>query len=76
MQAWPRCLHVIERLRNTGRRGYHQQYLQRVPSGYCPDHGTGVSCAIGLGVTSTAQGQSHSGLTTRRGSPAKPALGR
>jgi peptide-methionine (S)-S-oxide reductase len=30
---------------------YHQQYLHKVPWGYCPDHGTGVSCPIGLGVT-------------------------
>ena len=29
---------------------YHQQYLHKVPWGYCPDHGTGVSCHIGLGV--------------------------
>jgi peptide-methionine (S)-S-oxide reductase len=29
---------------------YHQQYLQKNPHGYCPDHGTGVSCPIGLGV--------------------------
>jgi peptide-methionine (S)-S-oxide reductase len=27
---------------------YHQQYLHKVPNGYCPDHGTGVSCPIGL----------------------------
>jgi peptide-methionine (S)-S-oxide reductase len=31
---------------------YHQQYLFTVPTGYCPDHGTGVSCPIGL-VTRT-----------------------
>jgi peptide-methionine (S)-S-oxide reductase len=30
---------------------YHQQYLYKVPNGYCPSHGTGVSCPIGLGVT-------------------------
>jgi peptide-methionine (S)-S-oxide reductase len=30
---------------------YHQQYLKKNPYGYCPDHGTGVSCPIGLGVT-------------------------
>jgi peptide-methionine (S)-S-oxide reductase len=32
--------------------GYHQQYLAdtKNPRGYCPDHGTGVSCPIGLGV--------------------------
>jgi peptide-methionine (S)-S-oxide reductase len=29
---------------------YHQQYLSegKVPNGYCPDHGTGVSCPIGV----------------------------
>src|SRR5262249_3749720 len=29
---------------------YHQQYLAdaKNPYGYCPDHGTGVSCPIGL----------------------------
>ena len=33
--------------------GYHQQYLAdtKNPYGYCPDHGTGVSCPIGLGVS-------------------------
>ena len=29
---------------------YHQQYLAKNPRGYCPDHSTGVSCPIGLGV--------------------------
>jgi peptide-methionine (S)-S-oxide reductase len=33
---------------------YHQQYLAKVPNGYCPDHSTGVSCPIGLGVTASA----------------------
>jgi peptide-methionine (S)-S-oxide reductase len=28
---------------------YHQQYLDKNPNGYCPDHGTGVACPIGLG---------------------------
>ena len=28
--------------------GYHQQYLAKNPDGYCPDHGTGVSCPVGL----------------------------
>jgi peptide-methionine (S)-S-oxide reductase len=30
--------------------GYHQQYLSdgKNPNGYCPDHGTGVSCPIGV----------------------------
>ncbi len=27
---------------------YHQQYLHKVPNGYCPNHGTGVSCPVGL----------------------------
>jgi peptide-methionine (S)-S-oxide reductase len=30
---------------------YHQQYLYKVPNGYCPSHSTGVSCPIGLGVS-------------------------
>jgi len=29
---------------------YHQQYLDKNPMGYCPDHSTGVSCPIGVGV--------------------------
>ena len=31
---------------------YHQQYLAKNPNGYCPDHGTGVVCPVGLGVSS------------------------
>ena len=27
---------------------YHQQYLYKVPNGYCPVHATGVSCPVGL----------------------------
>ncbi|MCB9010266.1 MAG: peptide-methionine (S)-S-oxide reductase MsrA [Actinobacteria bacterium] len=27
---------------------YHQQYLQRVPNGYCGLGGTGVSCPVGI----------------------------
>jgi peptide-methionine (S)-S-oxide reductase len=33
---------------------YHQQYLDKNPNGYCPDHGTGVACPVGLGVTAAA----------------------
>ncbi|MGN6680140.1 MAG: peptide-methionine (S)-S-oxide reductase MsrA [Streptosporangiaceae bacterium] len=35
--------------------GYHQQYLAETknPYGYCPDHGTGVSYPIGVGVSAT-----------------------
>ena len=28
---------------------YHQQYLYKVPNGYCGIGGTGVSCPVGLG---------------------------
>jgi len=34
---------------------YHQQYLAKNPAGYCPDHSTGVSCPIGLGITNRAE---------------------
>jgi peptide-methionine (S)-S-oxide reductase len=27
---------------------YHQQYLAKVPDGYCPNHATGVSCPVGV----------------------------
>ncbi len=30
---------------------YHQQYLAKNPMGYCGLGGTGVACAIGLGVS-------------------------
>jgi peptide-methionine (S)-S-oxide reductase len=30
---------------------YHQQYLHKVPNGYCPDHGTGVTCSVGLNLS-------------------------
>ena len=30
---------------------YHQQYLDKNPRGYCPNHSTGVSCLVGLGVS-------------------------
>jgi peptide-methionine (S)-S-oxide reductase len=30
---------------------YHQQYLEKVPNGYCGLGGTGVSCPIGLKTT-------------------------
>jgi len=35
---------------------YHQQYLDRNPRGYCPDHSTGVSCPIGVGVSAATDG--------------------
>jgi peptide-methionine (S)-S-oxide reductase len=33
---------------------YHQQYLHKVPNGYCGLGGTGVSCPIGVGVAREA----------------------
>lgn len=33
---------------------HHQQYLSKNPGGYCPDHGTGVACPIGVGVETRA----------------------
>jgi peptide-methionine (S)-S-oxide reductase len=32
---------------------YHQQYLAKNPDGYCGLGGTGVSCPVGVGVTTT-----------------------
>jgi peptide-methionine (S)-S-oxide reductase len=34
---------------------YHQQYLEKNPFGYCPDHGTGISCPIGARSPSPPQ---------------------
>jgi peptide-methionine (S)-S-oxide reductase len=33
---------------------YHQQYLAKVPHGYCGLGGTGVACQIGTGVKASA----------------------
>ena len=33
---------------------YHQQYLAKVPHGYCGLRGTGVACALPTGVTTAA----------------------
>ena len=33
---------------------YHQQYLAKVPHGYCGLGGTGVSCPVGLGTAAPA----------------------
>lgn len=35
---------------------YHQQYLAKVPNGYCGLGGTGVSCPIGTGVEAAPKG--------------------
>jgi peptide-methionine (S)-S-oxide reductase len=34
---------------------YHQQYLHKVPNGYCGLGGTGVSCPVGSGVRAEHQ---------------------
>jgi peptide-methionine (S)-S-oxide reductase len=39
---------VIVALLSPWRYCYHQQYLHKVPNGYCSDHGTGVSCPVGV----------------------------
>jgi len=36
---------------------YHQQYLHKNPGGYCPAHGTGISCPIGLNVAGSTESQ-------------------
>jgi len=41
---------------------YHQQYLHKVPNGYCGLGGTGVSCPIGLGVDTTAETETNGDL--------------
>ncbi len=33
--------------------GYHQQYLHKVPNGYCGLEGTGVGCLVGIEVDAT-----------------------
>ena len=34
---------------------YHQQYLQKVPNGYCGLGGTGVSCPVGIDMSATGE---------------------
>jgi peptide-methionine (S)-S-oxide reductase len=33
---------------------YHQQYLAKIPHGYCGLGGTGLSCPVGVGVKAEA----------------------
>ena len=42
---------------------YHQQYLHKVPNGYCPDHGTGVSCPVGLNLARPTTGETTAHTT-------------
>ena len=45
MRLEPSAIHFCPQSKD-----YHQQYLAdtKNPYGYCPDHGTGVSCPIGV----------------------------
>jgi peptide-methionine (S)-S-oxide reductase len=42
---------------------YHQQYLAKNPNGYCPDHGTGIACPIGLNVSRSTEPQRSLGTS-------------
>ena len=42
--------------------GYHQQYLHKVPNGYCGLAGTGVSCPVPTAASvAEATGSEHEG---------------
>ncbi len=41
---------------------YHQQYLHKVPNGYCGLGGTGVSCPVGTGVDTSAEPETGDAL--------------
>ena len=43
---------------------YHQQYLEKNPSGYCPNHSTGIACPIGLNVAASTA-ESRSGVSSQ-----------
>ena len=43
---------------------YHQQYLHKVPHGYCGLGGTGVSCPIATGVAGDASAATAAGDST------------
>jgi peptide-methionine (S)-S-oxide reductase len=42
---------------------YHQQYLAKNPGGYCPAHGTGVACPVGLNVAASMADERSTGTT-------------
>src|SRR5918997_4416434 len=58
--------------------GYHQQYLHKVPYGYCGIGGTGVSCPVGLDVGAVGDEPTRTNEEWRRGAAAaeNPALHR
>ncbi len=45
---------------------YHQQFLDKNPFGYCPDHSTGVVCPTGLGVSSRPTPIDYANTRTQR----------
>ena len=47
---------------------YHQQYLHKVPNGYCGLGGTGVSCPIGLGMDTATEPEADDALRPIPGS--------
>ncbi len=51
---------------------YHQQYLSKNPNGYCPDHGTGVACPIGVGVAFDSEEEAVTSVSGNTGSPPPP----
>jgi peptide-methionine (S)-S-oxide reductase len=53
---------------------YHQQYLYKVPGGYCGLGGTGLSCPVGVAsAASTAEGTSSLGTAAPEPTPAASA---
>ncbi|MBA3792665.1 MAG: peptide-methionine (S)-S-oxide reductase MsrA [Rubrobacter sp.] len=47
---------------------YHQQYLHKVPNGYCGMGGTGVACPIGVGVETATEPETDDALLPIPGS--------
>ena len=47
---------------------YHQQYLHKVPNGYCGLGGTGVGCPTGIGVETVAGSETDDALRPIPGS--------
>jgi peptide methionine sulfoxide reductase MsrA len=50
MRLWNVAPAVPARVRRSESEDYHQQYLDKVPNGYCPNHATGVKLPDGFAV--------------------------
>jgi peptide-methionine (S)-S-oxide reductase len=50
---------------------YHQQYLHKVPNGYCGIGGTGVSCPVGAGIGTGIGTGISAGISTGTEAPAE-----